>query len=67
MPLYHTAAGIMGNCLMLIKMRVVLGVGTMIMKGTTLVIRKKFSATNFWKDCIAYNCTASQYIGEICR
>ncbi|CAI4227376.1 unnamed protein product [Auanema sp. JU1783] len=54
MPLYHSAAGIMG-------------IGSMIVKGTTTVIRKKFSASNFWKDCVKYNCTASQYIGEICR
>lgn len=33
----------------------------------TAVIRKKFSASNFWKDCVKYNCTTSQYIGEITR
>ena len=32
-----------------------------------MVIRKKFSASNFWNDCIKYNCTSAQYIGEICR
>lgn len=31
------------------------------------MIRKKFSASNFWLDCIKYECTAAQYIGEICR
>ncbi|VDM78794.1 unnamed protein product [Strongylus vulgaris] len=54
MPMYHSAAGIMG-------------IGTVIVSGTTAVIRKKFSASNFWKDCVKYSCTASQYIGEICR
>ncbi|CAD6189220.1 unnamed protein product [Caenorhabditis auriculariae] len=54
MPMYHSAAGIMG-------------IGSIISLGTTVVIRKKFSASNFWKDCVKYNCTASQYIGEICR
>lgn len=54
MPLYHSAAGIMG-------------IGSLIVLGTTAVIRKKFSASNFWKDCVKYECTASQYIGEICR
>ncbi|WKY14165.1 hypothetical protein Q1695_000036 [Nippostrongylus brasiliensis] len=54
MPMYHSAAGIMG-------------IGSLIVLGTTAVIRKKFSASNFWKDCVKYNCTASQYIGEICR
>uniref|UniRef100_A0AC35EQU0 Long-chain fatty acid transport protein 4 n=1 Tax=Panagrolaimus sp. PS1159 TaxID=55785 RepID=A0AC35EQU0_9BILA len=54
MPLYHTSAGI-------------IGVGQMLLTGSTCVIRQKFSASNFWKDCVKYECTASQYIGEICR
>uniref|UniRef100_A0A452U5K4 Arachidonate--CoA ligase n=1 Tax=Ursus maritimus TaxID=29073 RepID=A0A452U5K4_URSMA len=28
---------------------------------------KKFSASRFWDDCVKYNCTVVQYIGEICR
>ncbi|VDM52859.1 unnamed protein product [Angiostrongylus costaricensis] len=54
MPMYHSAAGIMG-------------IGSLIVFGTSVVIRRKFSASNFWKDCVKYRCTASQYIGEICR
>ncbi|CAC5411588.1 SLC27A1_4 [Mytilus coruscus] len=54
LPLYHTAGG-------------VVGVGSMIVLGCTLVVRKKFSASRFWDDCIQNNCTAAQYIGEICR
>ena len=54
MPLYHTSAGI-------------IGVGQMLLTGCSCAIRQKFSASNFWKDCVKYNCTASQYIGEICR
>uniref|UniRef100_A0A914WZ87 Very long-chain fatty acid transport protein n=1 Tax=Plectus sambesii TaxID=2011161 RepID=A0A914WZ87_9BILA len=54
MPLYHTSAGI-------------LGVGQTITKGATSVIREKFSASNFWKDCVKHDCTVGQYIGEICR
>jgi len=30
-------------------------------------LRSKFSATNFWKDCIEYKCTVFIYVGEICR
>lgn len=30
-------------------------------------LRKKFSASNFWSDCIKYDCTVAQYIGEVCR
>ncbi|ESP05040.1 hypothetical protein LOTGIDRAFT_205996 [Lottia gigantea] len=54
LPLYHTAGGILGT-------------GQAVLGGTTLVIRKKFSASQFWNDCIKYNCTVAQYIGEICR
>ena len=27
----------------------------------------QFSASNFWKDCIKYNATVTQYIGELAR
>ncbi|CAL2040635.1 unnamed protein product [Caenorhabditis brenneri] len=54
MPIYHTAAGI-------------IGVGQALLGGSSCVIRKKFSASNFWRDCVKYECTVSQYIGEICR
>ncbi|XP_053138290.1 long-chain fatty acid transport protein 4 [Hemicordylus capensis] len=54
LPLYHAA----GN---------IVGVGQCLLHGMTVVIRKKFSASNFWEDCVKYNCTIIQYIGEICR
>eukprot|EP00106_Octopus_bimaculoides_P018088 XP_014785530.1 PREDICTED: long-chain fatty acid transport protein 4-like [Octopus bimaculoides] len=54
LPLYHSAGGI-------------LGIGQTLLGGTTCVIRKKFSASQFWIDCVHYGCTVSQYIGEICR
>uniref|UniRef100_A0A0K8TSP3 Very long-chain fatty acid transport protein n=1 Tax=Tabanus bromius TaxID=304241 RepID=A0A0K8TSP3_TABBR len=54
LPLYHTAGGM-------------IGVGTVLLCGVTMVIRRKFSASNFWPDCIKYKCTVAQYIGEICR
>ncbi|XP_016374264.1 long-chain fatty acid transport protein 4-like [Sinocyclocheilus rhinocerous] len=54
LPLYHSA----GN---------IVGVGQCLIHGMTAVIRKKFSASKFWDDCIKYNCTIVQYIGEICR
>lgn len=44
LPLYHTSGGI-------------IGVGQALLTGNTVVIRKKFSASNFWTDCIKYNCT----------
>ncbi|VDD92234.1 unnamed protein product [Enterobius vermicularis] len=54
MPEYHSAAGI-------------LGVGQTVLQGCTSVVRKRFSASSFWKDCVTHGCTVSQYIGEICR
>ena len=48
LPLYHTNGG-------------VLATGQMIYTGSTLVIRKKFSASNFWPDCIKYKCTVSRF------
>lgn len=54
LPLYHTAGGM-------------LGVGCVLNFGITMVLRKKFSASQFWIDCIKYECTVAQYIGEICR
>ncbi|XP_038627040.1 long-chain fatty acid transport protein 1 [Tachyglossus aculeatus] len=54
LPLYHSAGNIMG-------------VGQCLLYGLTVVIRRKFSASRFWDDCVQYNCTVVQYIGEICR
>ncbi len=54
LPLYHSAGGICA-------------VGTMLMAGGALIIRRKFSARNFWEDCHKYDATMFQYIGELCR
>jgi hypothetical protein len=39
----------------------------MIIRGTTMVLRKKFSAKAFFVDCAKHQVTAVQYIGELCR
>lgn len=54
LPLYHMAASL-------------LGIGGCIDLGATCVLKKKFSASHFWKDCIKYEVTVFQYIGELCR
>ncbi|GAU93368.1 hypothetical protein RvY_05321 [Ramazzottius varieornatus] len=54
LPLYHTAGGI-------------LGVGQVLLNGSTVALRNKFSASQFWLDCAKHRCTVAQYIGEICR
>lgn len=46
LPLYHTACGCMA-------------VGQMLIHGSTVIIRKKFSATAFFADCAKYNATVS--------
>lgn len=35
----------------------IVGVGQCLLHGLTVVIRKKFSASRFWDDCVKYNCT----------
>ncbi|XP_054613771.1 long-chain fatty acid transport protein 6 isoform X3 [Dunckerocampus dactyliophorus] len=54
LPLYHMSASL-------------LGIGGAIQLGATCVLKKKFSAGQFWKDCVKYNVTVVQYIGELCR
>ncbi|XP_026687034.1 long-chain fatty acid transport protein 4-like [Diaphorina citri] len=54
LPLYHTAGGAM--C-----------IGQALIFGCCVVIRKKFSASNYFSDVCKYKCTVGQYIGEMCR
>lgn len=44
LPMYHMTGGVMG-------------IGMALIHGCTTVIRRKFSASNFWTDCIKYDCT----------
>lgn len=41
----------------------ILGVGQCVIYGLTVVLRKKFSASCFWDDCVKYNCTVSPIPG----
>lgn len=41
----------------------IVGMGQCLLHGMTVVIRKKFSASRFWDDCIKYNCTVSKEPG----
>jgi len=54
LPLYHSVGGMisLSGCMA---------------NGITMVIREKFSPSNYWKDCVRHNVTVCQYIGEICR
>ncbi len=48
LPIYHGFGGFMG-----------MGMG--LLYGTTVVMKRRFSASNFWKDCIQKNCTVSNF------
>uniref|UniRef100_A0AAQ4QFZ5 long-chain-fatty-acid--CoA ligase n=1 Tax=Gasterosteus aculeatus aculeatus TaxID=481459 RepID=A0AAQ4QFZ5_GASAC len=54
LPLYHTAGFIIGF------------IGA-IETGSTIVLKRKFSASQFWDDCRTYSVTVVQYIGEVMR
>ncbi|KAG8230143.1 hypothetical protein J437_LFUL010394 [Ladona fulva] len=54
LPLYHTAGGIGG-------------IGQVLVNGCSMVLRRKFSASSYFKEAKKYNCTVGQYIGEMCR
>jgi fatty-acyl-CoA synthase len=54
LPIYHATG-------------VTVGIGAALMNGATVVLRRKFSASNFWKECIQYKCTRMVYVGELCR
>jgi fatty-acyl-CoA synthase len=54
LPLYHATGGL---CAM----------GAALLNGGAVVLRKKFSASAFWDDVVAENCTMFVYIGELCR
>jgi len=54
LPLYHSVGGVVAT-------------GATLVGGGTVVLRERFSASEFWKDVIEERCTLFQYIGELCR
>lgn len=54
LPLYHSAGFL-------------IGLTGAIERGITVVLRRKFSASQFWEDCRKHNITVMQYIGETMR
>jgi fatty-acyl-CoA synthase len=54
LPMYHSIGG-------------VLVPGAAMVAGSSVVIREKFSARQFWSDVTRWDCTILQYIGEFCR
>ena len=54
LPLYHATAGLCA-------------VGAALMNGGAVVLKRKFSASQFWPDIRATGATHLVYIGELCR
>jgi fatty-acyl-CoA synthase len=54
LPLYHSVGGVVAT-------------GATLLGGGAVVIRPRFSASDFWHDVRDSRCTLFQYIGELCR
>ena len=54
LPMYHSVGGVQVP-------------GAILVAGGTLILREKFSASQFWNDIVRWDCTVFQYIGELCR
>jgi fatty-acyl-CoA synthase len=54
LPMYHSVGG-------------VVAIGAVLVNGGSVLIREKFSASQFWDDVTRFDCTLFQYIGELCR
>jgi fatty-acyl-CoA synthase len=54
LPMYHSVGGVQVQ-------------GAMLVAGASVVVREKFSASQFWDDVVRWECTTFQYIGELCR
>jgi fatty-acyl-CoA synthase len=54
LPMYHSIGGVVAT-------------GALLVRGGSVVLRERFSASEFWDDIANSNCTLFQYIGELCR
>ena len=54
LPMYHSVGGVVAT-------------GALLVRGGSVVVRDKFSASQFWDDIAGWDCTLFQYIGELCR
>ena len=54
LPLYHSTGLMLGLC-------------ACVHVGASTFIRRKFSASSFWKEAQQFNTTAFVYVGELCR
>jgi len=54
LPLYHATGGLCA-------------VGAALLNGGSIVLRRRFSASHFWREIAQEGCTMFVYIGELCR
>ena len=54
LPMYHSNGGVIAT-------------GVALSVGGSVYIRDRFSASEFWSDAIARDCTMFIYVGELCR
>jgi fatty-acyl-CoA synthase len=54
LPMYHSTGGIVA-------------IGAMLVRGGSVLIAPRFSASRFWDEVVEGGCTIFQYIGELCR
>ena len=53
LPLYHSTGG-------------AIGAGQMLFRGCTIALRARFSASQFWNDCIKHKATVSAAVRCLC-
>jgi fatty-acyl-CoA synthase len=54
LPLYHATGGLCA-------------LGAALLNGGSVVLRRRFSASHFWREVAEEGCTMFVYIGELCR
>ncbi len=54
LPLYHATGGLCA-------------LGAALLNGATVILKRKFSASQFWDDIATHKATMFVYIGELCR
>jgi fatty-acyl-CoA synthase len=54
LPMYHSVGGVQAP-------------GAVLCNGGSVVMRRKFSASQFWNDVVRWDCNLFPYIGELCR
>ena len=54
LPMYHSTGGICA-------------IGALLVRGGSVIIRRRFSGSRFWQDIVETRATIFQYIGELCR